>query len=360
MENALQNLINSVTPPDAGMISEGQAHLDSLTKPVGSLGRLEEIALQLWRIQGARPLCCDPALIYTAAADHGLTEEKIGIYPPEVTRQMVENFLNGGAAINAMCSALNLEQIIIDAGCFGPSFPPHPRLLEMRAGCGTANFCKGAAMTARQCLTCISNGISLARRAAKQQIRCIGLGEMGIGNSTAAAALFCAYLNLKPEEVCGPGAGLPPGGLTHKTAALHQALQINRAALQTEDPLQILTALGGFEIATLTGIILGAAREKILLVVDGFISTAAYAAAWKLCPPISDYCIFSHTSQEKGHNLVLSRLGRRPLLDLGMRLGEGTGAALAIALIRSAAAVFNRMATFDAAGISKAKGGKYE
>ena len=359
MRTSLEQFIHSIRPPQAGLPAAGQARLDSLTKPAGSLGRLEEIALKIWRIQGKRPLQVDPALIYTVAGDHGLTEEKIGLYPSEVTRQMVENFLSGGAAINALCNCLGLEQRVVDAGCFGPSFPPHPKLLTMRAGNGTANFSKGPAMTVAQCLNCLKHGIKLAETAAEQGFQTLGLGEMGIGNSSAAAALFCAYLDLEPEEVAGPGAGLPAGGLSRKTAMLREALRANREARQSGDPIAVLAALGGFEIATLAGIILGAACTGRLLLVDGFISSAAYAAAWKLCPTISDYCIFSHKSKEPGHALILSRLEQQPLLDLDMRLGEGTGAALAISLLRSAAAMFNQMATFDSAGISGPKGGEY-
>ena len=352
MKTVLNNFIDEIHPPCAGLTREGQAYLDNLTKPVGSLGRLEETALKIWRIQGKRPLAVDPTLIYTVAGDHGVTAENVSLYPPEVTRQMVENFLNGGAAINVLCNSLGIEQMVVDAGCFGPSFQPHAKLLEMRSGNGTANFTKGPAMSLSQCWSCLNHGITLARKASDQKFNTVGLGEMGIGNSTAATALFCAYLDLRPEEIAGVGAGLPPGGLAHKTAVLNQARRVNRAAQQNGDALEILSAFGGFEIATLVGIILGAAHENMLIVVDGFISTAAYVAAWKLCPMVREYCIFSHKSKESGHALILSRLNETPLLDLQMRLGEGTGAALAISLIRSSAAIFNQMATFNSAGIS--------
>ena len=355
MTSKLQSLINEITPPSAGLAKEGQARLDSLTKPKGSLGALEEIALSLWRVQGARPLSADPAMRYTVAADHGVTEEGISLYPPAVTRQMVENFLKDGAAINVLCKTLGIGLMIVDAGCMGNSFPEHPKLVSMKIAEGTANFTQGPAMTGSQLFNCLDNGISLAADAARKGMRCIGLGEMGIGNTTTASALFSAFLGLNPEEIVGPGAGLPPGGLPRKAEALRTALEFHKKAVASGDPMQILCALGGFEIATLAGIVLGAARNGMTVMVDGFITTAAYLAAWKICPAVSGYCLFSHVSQEKGHSLVLSLLERKPLLNLDLRLGEGTGAALGIALLRSAAAIFNDMSTFESAGISGPK-----
>lgn len=356
MNPVLQSFIDDIHPPSAGLTAEGEARLDSLTKPVGSLGRLEEIALKLWRVQGECPLSADPARMYTVAADHGVTEEGISLYPPSVTRQMVENFLHEGAAINVLCNTFNIEHMIVDAGCMGAEFNPSPKLINMKVGEGTTNFAKGPAMSNSELWQCLNNGISLATTASEAGIRCIGLGEMGIGNTTAASALFSAYLGLKPEEIIGPGAGLPPGGLAHKSLVLYQALKENALAVESGDPLLILRSLGGFEIATLAGIILGAARENMMVMVDGFITTAAYVGAWRICPAVSDYCLFSHSSKETGHALVLSCLNRKPLLDLDMRLGEGTGAALGIALLRSAAAIFNDMATFESANISGPKG----
>ncbi len=355
MTPKLQSVINEITPPAAGLAEEGQARLDSLTKPKGSLGALEEIALALWRIQAARPLSADPAVIYTVAADHGVTEEGISLYPPAVTRQMVENFLKDGAAINVLCKTLGIGLAVVDAGCMGDNFPEHSGLISMKIAEGTANFTQGPAMTATQLSGCLENGIRLAADAAKKGTRCIGLGEMGIGNTTAASALFSAFLGLSPEEIAGPGAGLPPGGLARKIETLHRALKTHEKTVASGDPIQILSALGGFEIATLAGIVLGAARNGITVMVDGFITTAAYLAAWEICPAVGEYCLFSHVSQEKGHALVLSLLERKPLLNLDLRLGEGTGAALGIAILRSAAAIFNDMSTFEAAGISGPK-----
>ena len=354
MDNSIYSLVESIHVPSAGLTQEGLERLNNLTKPQGSLGRLEELALMLWRVQGHRPLQVDPAVMFTVAADHGVVAEGISLYPQEVTRQMVVNFLNNGAAINVLSGVAGIEHYIIDAGCKGEDFPKHPCLISHKVGQGTKNFCEGPAMTADECWQCINLGVSTAREFASKGVKCIGIGEMGIGNTTAASALFAAYFELMPEAVTGQGAGLPLGGLAHKSQALHKALRVNAEAIQSNDPFLILSALGGFEIATMAGLILGAASQNMMVVVDGFISTAAYVAAWKMCPAVRDYCVFSHLSKEGGHELVLSYLDEKPLLDLGMRLGEGTGAALGIFMLRAAAAIFNDMATFASAGVSSA------
>ncbi len=352
MNNSIYSLLESISSPTAGLTQDGEKRLNSLTKPKGSLGRLEELALALWRVQGKRPLEVDPAIMVTVAADHGVAEEGISLYPQEVTRQMVHNFLNNGAAINVLSQVADVEHYVVDAGCKGENFPEHNRLISHKIGQGTQNFCKGPAMTDDECWECINLGVSVARNAALRGVRCMGIGEMGIGNTTAASALFAAYFGLMPEDITGQGAGLPPGGLAHKSEVLHMALKANAQAVYSSDPFKILAALGGFEIATMAGLILGGASQKMMLVIDGFISTSAYVAAWKMCPAVRDYCVFSHQSKESGHALVLTYLDEKPLLSLGMRLGEGTGAALGIFMLRAGAAIFNNMATFDSAGIS--------
>ena len=354
MDNSIYSLVESIHAPAAGLTQDGQERLNNLTKPKGSLGRLEELALMLWRIQGTCPLQVDPAAMITVAADHGVAAEGISLYPQEVTRQMVVNFLNNGAAINVLSGVAGIKHYIIDAGCKGEDFPEHPYLIRHKIGQGTKNFCEGPAMTAGECWECINLGVSTARSLAASGVRCMGIGEMGIGNTTAASALFAAYFELVPEAVTGQGAGLPLGGLAHKSQVLHKALRVNSEAVQSGEPFAILSALGGFEIATMAGLILGGAGQNMVLVIDGFISTAAYLAAWKMCPAVCDYCVFSHLSKEGAHELVLSYLDEKPLLDLGMRLGEGTGAALGIFMLRAAAAIFNDMSTFDSAGISGA------
>ncbi len=347
----LKKIIDRIKQPTAGEEKIGIARLNSLTKPRGSLGRLEEAALKIWQIQGRIPLQVDPARVYTVAGDHGVVEEGISLYPQEVTRQMVLNFLNNGAAINVLCRLGNIEHFVVDAGCAGEKFPAHPQLIDHRICSGSANFTKGPALSEEECLACLQLGINLADEAAKQGIHCLGIGEMGIGNTTSSAALFAAYFNLPPEKVTGKGAGIPLGGLQCKNEVLQQALRVNKAAVDSADPFLILAALGGLEIAVMAGLILGGSCHNMIIAVDGFISTAAYVAAWKLCPAVREYCVFSHVSDESGHSLILSLINEKPLLDLSLRLGEGTGSALGIYLLRCAAGLFNDMATFDMAGI---------
>ena len=349
---ALQAMLTAIKTPKAGDEVAGQAPLNNLTKPLGSLGRLEELALKLWRIQGQRPLQVDPAAIYTVAGDHGVVEEGISPFPQAVTRQMVLNFLNNGAAINVLSQIGGINHYVVDAGCKGEIFEPHSRLLHRKVASGSANFVTGPALSEEECLACLENGFNLAKDAADKGVRCLGLGEMGIGNTTPAAALFAAYFNLPPEAVAGPGAGLNADGVRRKSEVIQRALGANKQAVSSGDSFSILAALGGLEIATLTGLVLGGAACNLVVVVDGFISTAAYAAAWKMCPIVREYCVFSHLSQENAHKAILNCLGEKPLLDLDMRLGEGTGAALAIYLLRCAAGIFNDMATFETAGIS--------
>ena len=352
MEDKIRQLIGKITPPDRGEISAGQARLNDLTKPLGSLGRMEDLALALWRIQGRRPLKIDPARVYTVAGDHGVTAQGVSPCPQEITRQMVLNFLNNGAGINVFCDTAGISQVVVDAGCLGAPFAAHPKLIDRRVRSGTADFTAGPAMSRAECLDCLALGVELAESAAAEGMACLGTGEMGIGNTTPATALSCAYLGFKPEDIVGPGAGLAVELLSHKAAVIAAGLELHREVVAGADPIAKLAALGGLEIAVLCGLILGAAKERLPIVIDGFISTSAAAAALAMAPQARDFCVFSHGSAEPGHKLVLEALGAAPLLDLGLRLGEGTGAALAIFLLRCAANMFNDMATFSSAGVS--------
>ncbi len=352
--DSVSSLVSNIAPVDKSLLVPAQAHLDDLTKPVGSLGRLEELAAQLYCIQGGKtPIEAYPARIYTVAADHGVVAEGVSPYPQEVTRQMVYNFLNNGAGINVLCETAGIEQFVVDAACLGPDFEPHPRLIRGKIAQGSANIAKGPAMSARQCEAALLLGARLAEEAAAAGCRSVGTGEMGIGNTTPSTALYCAYLGLEPEAMTGPGAGLDKGGVAHKTAVIKTALAVNSGAVASGDAFSILAALGGYEIACLAGLILGAARQRLLVMVDGFISTAACLAAVRIEPKAAGYCLFAHASAEKAHKELLQRMGMRPLLDLGLRLGEGTGAALALYLSHSAAQIFNKMATFSGAGVSR-------
>ena len=340
-----------IEPVDAALLHKAQARIDMQTKPQGSLGRLEELARRLYAMrQGKCPLAVAPAMMFTVAGDHGVAAQGVSAFPQSVTRQMVQNFLNGGAAINVLCRTAGMELRVVDAGCVGGPYPAHPQLLDRRIGDGTADMSQGPAMTRAQCMQALQQGVALAHEAAALGYICLGIGEMGIANTTAATALYCAYLGLDAALVAGPGTGVSAEGLRHKVAIIRKALAVNRPALK--DPLAILACLGGFEIATMTGIVLGAAALRLPVLVDGFISTSAYVAAKSICPEVRDYAILSHASAEPGYALAMRKLDGQPLLDLGLRLGEGTGAALAFGLLQQACALFNDMATFDEAGVA--------
>ncbi|MGE4299428.1 MAG: nicotinate-nucleotide--dimethylbenzimidazole phosphoribosyltransferase [Desulfovibrionaceae bacterium] len=355
MPATLAQSLAAITPVDASLAPRGQAHLDDLTKPQGSLGRLEELALKLFLIQnGPEKIGADPARIYTIAGDHGVADEGVSLFPQEVTRQMVLNFLNGGAGINVLAATAGVDLKVVDAGAMGGAFPEHPNLIQRKVGPGTANLAKGPAMTIAQCTAALELGIDLADMAHAAGCKAVGTGDMGIANTTPSTALYCAYLGLDPEEVTGPGTGLAPEGVSRKAAVIRQGLAANAGAVSCGDPLAVLAALGGYEIAALAGLVLGAAKKRMAVAVDGFISTAAYTAAWKLCPAVADYAFFSHASAEQGHKKILAALKAEPLLHLGFRLGEGTGSAMALFVLRAAANMFNDMATFSQAGVSVA------
>ncbi|MDR2076705.1 MAG: nicotinate-nucleotide--dimethylbenzimidazole phosphoribosyltransferase [Desulfovibrio sp.] len=342
----------AIQPPDPALLAEAQGRLDRLVKPRGSLGRLEELACRLYALQGGGPLRARPALMVTIAGDHGVVREGVAAAPQATTARMMEAFLGGGAAINALCAAAGVDFRLVDAGVAGmPDFPPHPALRRAGIGPGVANIARGPAMGREECLKALELGVSLAREALEEGYAALGTGEMGIGNSTASSALFCAYLDFSAAEMTGAGAGIPPAGLAHKAKVIAGALDLHAAVVRGKDPLAILAALGGYEIAALAGLILGGAARRLPVMIDGFIATAAFTAAQALAPAARGYCFFSHASAESGHGLVLRRLGQRPLLDLGLRLGEGTGSALGLFLLEAAARVFNDMATLETAGI---------
>jgi len=346
-------VLSAITPVDQSLAPAGQAHLDNLTKPQGSLGRLEELALQLFLVQGGQAPKADPARVYTVAGDHGVVAEGVSLFPQEVTRQMVLNFLNGGAGINVLAKTAGAELFVVDAGCLGPDFDAHPQLIRGKVAQGTANLAKGPAMSVDQCLKALMLGVELADRAQAEGVRVLGTGDMGIGNTTPSTALYCAYLGLDPAAMTGPGTGLDKQGVSRKTEVIKQGLKANAAVIARGDALEILAALGGYEIACLAGLILGGAKNKQFVCVDGFISTAACVAAWKLCPAVADYFVLAHASAEPGHKFAVEKMGKKPLLDLGLRLGEGTGSAVCMFLLRSAAAIYNDMASFAQAGVSE-------
>jgi nicotinate-nucleotide--dimethylbenzimidazole phosphoribosyltransferase len=339
-------------------LQNGKRHIDNLTKPLGSLGQLEELALTLYCMEAQKnslepeKLCIDPGLLFTVAADHGVVAEGVSPCPQEITRQMLHNFLNEGAAINALCHNAGLDFFAVDAGVLGPDFTPHPLLIQAKIAQGSANMALGPALSREQCLRALLLGLELAERAAKEGCRCLASGEMGIGNTTPSSALYCAFLNLDPKIAVGPGAGLDSKLLGHKAAVIAQSLEVNRAVIEKGNALDILAALGGLEIAVMSGIMLGAARHHLPMLIDGFIAGAAFVSAWKIAPEVKDYCIFTHCSAETAHGHILKLLGQKPLLNLGLRLGEGTGAALGMNILRGAVHMFNDMASFAEANVS--------
>ena len=275
----------------------------------------------------------------------------VSLFPQEVTRQMVANFVMNGAAINVLTRTAGVDLKVVDAGCLGGKFPDHPALVQCKVAPGTKDLSTEAAMSREECVRALENGIALARTAHAEGIVTLGSGEMGIANTTPATALFCAYLNLAPAAITGPGTGLGADGVRHKIAVIEKALALHEQTIAKADPVGILACLGGFEIATLAGMILGGASLGMPLVIDGFISSSAYVAARAICPLVGEYAFFSHASAEPGFATVMKSLDASPLLHLDMRLGEGTGAAMAIFILRSAANLYNDMATFSAAGV---------
>lgn len=352
MPLTLPEVLAAIRPVDQALFPVAKAHLDNLTKPRGSLGRLEELAARLFAISGGQTPCVDPARIYVCAGDHGVAAEGVSLFPQEVTRQMVANFLAGGAGINVLGDTAGVDIRVVDAGCLGAPFPDHPRFAGCRVASGTANLAAGPAMSRVVCEEALLLGASLAMDAKEEGIRALGTGDMGIANTTPSTALFCAYLGLSPEAITGPGTGLDAAGVGRKAAIVAKALKLHCDVVTSGDPVAILATLGGLEIACLAGLVLGAAASRMPIAVDGFISTAAYVAARAMAPAVADYAVLSHASAEPGYQAITQAMGAKPLLDLGLRLGEGTGAALALFLLRASANVYNNMATFASAGVS--------
>ena len=338
----------SVRPVDHQLDAEIREHLDQQTKPPGSLGRLEDVAAQLARIQNSLRPQAGPVWHGVFAASHGISSEGVSPFPASVTAQMVLNFLAGGAAINVLCREQQVTLHTIDAGVEG-ELPEHPDLLRHPAGAGTRPFNREPAMTQEQLQHCLTTGAAVIdRQAAQAQV--VSLGEMGIGNTTTSAAILSALLKLSPAELVGAGTGASTGMQQQKARVIEQAMALHDEELCT--PLGCLRCVGGFEIAMMTGAYLRAAARGQLVIVDGFIATAAWAVAEALQPALRDYTVFAHCSDERGHAAALEALDARPLLHLGMRLGEGTGALAAVPLVRMATALFNDMATFASAGVS--------
>ncbi|MDX1457098.1 MAG: nicotinate-nucleotide--dimethylbenzimidazole phosphoribosyltransferase [Marinobacter sp.] len=334
--------------PDSQAASRAKERQQVLTKPPGSLGQLEHLAIRLAGLQGTEHPSIDPVRIAIFAGDHGVCEEGVSAFPQEVTAQMIANFASGGAAISVMARHLDASLEVVNLGTVG-QVPVLPGVRDERMAPATANLAVTAAMTPAQVGTALASGDAAAERAATSGCRLFIGGDMGIGNTTSAAALACALLDLPPETLVGPGTGLNAAGVSHKSAVVSRALKRHG---NTTDPLATLASLGGFEIAALTGAILGCASRGLPVLVDGFIVSVAALVAVRQQPDVGHWLVFAHHSAEPGHAAVLQALDARPLLDLGMRLGEGSGAAVAVPLLRAACELHNRMASFADAGVT--------
>jgi nicotinate-nucleotide--dimethylbenzimidazole phosphoribosyltransferase len=329
---------------------EAQKRLDSLTKPQGSLGKLEALARRICVIQGKVPPQLGRKLLFVFAADHGITEEGVSAYPKAVTAQMTYNFLRGAAAINVLARHYGVEIEVIDVGVdYEFSNPPGLRNCKVRRG--TDNFSRGPAMSRPEAVQSIETGIRLVEEIALESPFLLGAGEMGIGNTSSAAAILCALTGAAPRDVVGRGTGIDDPTWKRKVAAIERGLELNRP--DAKEPLDVLTKVGGLEIGAMAGVILSAAALQVPMVLDGFISGAAALLAQRLCPHVHDVLFASHLSTETGHGSLLEALELPPVLDLGMRLGEGTGACMLMGLMEAAVKILGEMATFESGGVEK-------
>jgi nicotinate-nucleotide--dimethylbenzimidazole phosphoribosyltransferase len=345
----IERVVPRVHPLEAAVADAAQGELDRKTKPRGSLGRLEQLAVRLAAIAGTVTPEPVRAAIVVAAADHGYADEGVSAYPQEVTRQMLANFSEGGAAVTVLARTAGAEVVVVDAGVIAAL--DDDRIRSVRIGPGTANATCGPAMTREQALRAISAGDELADELAAEGVNTVVLGDMGIGNTTAAAAIHAELLGIDPSEVCGPGTGVDEEGVRRKVEVVERARAANPTPV---DAVDVLAGLGGFEIAFLTGTALGAAANRMAVVLDGFIVSAAALVAARLAPAVTEYMIAAHVSPEPGHVLGLRELGLAPLLDWELRLGEGSGGALVLPLLQAARSILVEMATFEGAGVTDA------
>lgn len=336
---------------DHSLFALAGQRLDCLTKPQGSLGRLEEFAQRIVAITGdPMPPPFAKKAIFVFAGDHGVVDEGVSLFPKEVTVQMVHNFLAGGAGINVLARHAGTDVVVVDVGV-DHDFTDEPGLLRRKVVRGTKNMRKGPAMTGDEAVQAIETGIALAREYADRGYRLFGTGDMGIGNTTPSSAIASVMTGTPPAHVTGKGTGISDDSLACKVSVIEDAIALNSP--DPADPLDVLAKVGGAEIGGIAGLILGAASLGIPVVIDGLISTAGAIIAWGMEPAAADYMFAAHNSVEKGHRVMLERMGLKPILDMGLRLGEGTGAALAITLIEAGLKIYREMATFDEAGVSK-------
>jgi nicotinate-nucleotide--dimethylbenzimidazole phosphoribosyltransferase len=344
----LDETLKQIRPLDRSNENAAQQRLDSLTKPLGSLGKLEELARRIAIIQGKVPPRLGRKLIFVFAADHGVTQEGVSAYPKDVTEQMTYNFLSGGAAINVLARHYGVDTEVVDVGVdYDFAAPRGLRNCKVRRS--TANFARGPAMTRDEAVRSVELGIQLVREAVAEHVFLLGAGDMGIGNTSSAAAILCALTGVAPADATGRGTGIDDATLERKIGAIEKGLDLNRP--DAKDPIDVLSKVGGLEIGAITGLILGAAAFRLPMVLDGFIAGAAALLAQRLCPHVQGVLFASHLSAERGHGLMLDELKLLPVLDLQMRLGEGTGACLLMGLIEASVRIMGEMATFESAGV---------
>lgn len=347
--DTIKATLERIKPVNADLLQQAQARLDNKTKPPGSLGRLEEFARRLAAISGTEEPDLSKKVIFTFAGDHGVVEEGVSLYPKEVTSQMVFNFLAGGAGVNVLARHSGAEVRVVDVGV-DYDFGDTPGMLHRKVARGTRNFTKGAAMTREEAVAALQVGITLADQCRAEGVGLVGTGEMGIGNTTPSSAIIAAISGMSVRELTHRGTGIGDEALVNKIRVIEQGLALNNP--DPHDPLDVLTKVGGLEIAAIAGLVLGCAANSIPVVIDGFISTAGALIASELHPNVRDYIFAAHRSVEIGHSFMLERIGARPILDLDFRLGEGTGAALAMGLIEAGVKVLKEMATFEEAGVT--------
>jgi len=347
--NLIRETVAGIKPLNEDWLMKTKKRLDHLTKPLGSLGRLEELAQKIAAITEQEKPSLNRKAIFTLAGDHGVTAEGVSAYPSEVTAQMVMNFLRGGAGINVLAKTVGARVIVVDVGVAG-EIASTEGLWVRKIRKGTSNFAQGPAMSREEAMQSVVIGINLLQEELKNGLDIVGTGDMGIGNTTPSSAITAAMTGKDVSVVTGQGTGIETGALPHKIKIIEKALALNQP--DPNDSIDVLSKVGGFEIGGLAGIILGAASVRIPVMLDGFISGAAALIAVGLAPEVRSYLIAAHRSAEPGHDAVLKHLGLSPLLDLKMRLGEGTGAALAMHIAESSCRILNEMATFDEANVS--------
>ncbi|MEQ8200755.1 MAG: nicotinate-nucleotide--dimethylbenzimidazole phosphoribosyltransferase [Syntrophomonadaceae bacterium] len=344
----INRILEEIRPLDTEAMQKAINRLDNLTKPIGSLGVLEDLVVQLAGITGEITPAVHNKMVIVMAGDHGVVEEGVSAAPQSVTPQMVYNFLKGGAGINVLARLAGAEVKVVDVGVADPALQD-PNLISRKVRLGTANMTKGTAMTRQEALEAIKVGIEIAQTEIDQGINLLATGEMGIGNTTPSSAILAVYTDIDLPVIVGPGVGLGNEGMEKKIRAIRTALQVNQP--DPADPIDVLAKVGGLEIAGMTGLILGSAARRAPVVIDGFISGASALIACKIAPQVKDYIIASHLSEEPGHKILLEVIGLEPILRMRMRLGEGTGAALAFNVIEAATRIMREMATFEEAGV---------